>query len=207
MVALFLNCFCVGSLVLADQPEVAPMNNSSSELADQAGKDTWDRFYTAQVHIRYHQGFARYYGSWDRAARLSILLISLVSLSAPYVFAQRSAIAKRALYIVALFSLAGSIAVNVYPLNDWHQEHAVLARQWNTLADKWDRLRRDRHNVSQSEFRVHWDQLVAEERHIENSEPPGPDEDFLEQCEQKTKRRFPNPPEAQPNMYMASNVK
>lgn len=99
----------------------------------------WDGFWHARINYRYHTLEGNRWGWWDRASRLGVCVLALLSICGPYLYEKRK-LWKGLWYTVGVASFLLTLAVFIYPFPEWTGDDTVFAGRWNQLANEWYEL-------------------------------------------------------------------
>jgi hypothetical protein len=196
-VALAAFVFCSVAVAPNPIPPVKAAAEKPKTAEDKTIADIKDRiedgFYNAQMSIRYHQGYAGWYGGLDQATRAAALILSVIAFCGPFIrmpFIKRKwrRVATAVWLSVGLAALTFSLVLNVFPFGENYQKHAICAQRWNALSSAYEQLKPLGNTVDVAEVERELARLKMEQKSIEDAEPPGYNDAYLAECQRRTNK-------------------
>jgi hypothetical protein len=143
----------------------------------------WEGLYTANVHVRYHQGYAAYYGKLDMWSKIAAVVLGAVAFVVPLIIGMKKMWPRIALSTLGLAAFIVSSMLFVFHFDISHQSHVTAANRWRELAKDWESIRNQIGRVDDGELLTRVRELNEKRAAIETSEPPGSDTPYLAECE------------------------
>ncbi len=186
----------------ADKGKIPPATSATETTALSELRDRVDAiYYQAQVSIRYHQGFAGWYGGLDQATRAAALVLAVVAFCGPFIRLplkkkswRRASVA--AWLLVGLLALTFSLVLNVYPFGELYQKHAIIAQRWSALSSECEQLLPIVDTMECAALEKALARLGNEQKSIEDAEPPGYSDTYLADCQKRTNKALGREAEA-----------
>jgi hypothetical protein len=153
------------------------------------------------MSIRYHQGYAGWYGGLDQATRAAALILSVIAFCGPFIrmpFIKRKwrRVATAVWLTVGLAALTFSLVLNVFPFGENYQKHAICAQRWSALSAAYEQLQPIGNTVDVSAVERELARLKMEQKSIEDAEPPGYNDAYLAECQRRTNKALGRESEA-----------
>jgi hypothetical protein len=156
-------------------------------------KTVWEGFYTAQVWIWYHQGYAAWWSMWSRISQTCVVILGVTAFVFPFLIASRRVRTQPKWFVwtrwtcqgVGILTFATTMVLLKYPFDDWYRDDAVLALRWQSVSNEWKRLRPLRETLSQEELASRVDAVTFVQQGVEGGEAPSPDVAYLGKCMDK----------------------
>jgi hypothetical protein len=196
-VALAAVVFCSLAVAPNPIPPVKAAGEKPKAIEDKVLAEIKDRiedgYYNSQMSIRYHQGYAGWYGGLDQATRAAALILSVVAFCGPFIRMPfrgkkwRKAV-MGAWLVVGLAALTFSLVLNVFPFGENYQKHAICAQRWNALSAEYEQLKPLGNSVDVAAVERELARLKGEQKSIEDAEPPGYNDAYLAECQRRTNK-------------------
>ncbi len=84
---------------------------------------------TCGMNVRYHQAYEDFWGKWDRAVKVAVVILTVIGL----LFSVPDFVSPVAALIVGIISATVALVLNVINFGDWEKEHAKMFRLWSDL--------------------------------------------------------------------------
>jgi hypothetical protein len=174
--AVVLICgLCVGADAPTTKSIIPP-----AVAAKEPSVEVWEGYYRAELNTQYHQGFASYYHALDTWARFMAILLGVVSLVAPFMFALKNKWARGSSAGIAFVALTAALVLTFWNYGNLYETHHTLAIRWLDLANDWNLLRDERDKLPETELLARVHSLRAKQTAIEQDEPVQSDEAFCD---------------------------
>lgn len=176
------------------KPPVESKGERKKALQEDEGEEVnaelWEAVWNGQIkagsHVRYHQGYAKFYGWCASTTRVAGLLFSIIGFAVPLALTAKQKKSKVILNVLAVVALVVALFPSVLPMQSNRQKHGDAHGAWRQLMLDWSLLKDEAADLSTAELRSRVAVLKSQESLIERSiEPLGYDEEYLGKCELK----------------------